>query len=148
MISCKVIMPPLFKTDKMLRAVENALDNVAKDVKIDFQVTTLTFDHKVEFTIDSERGKRQIYTTDPPYFYVNYGTRVRHALMSKDFKPKTRTGYIGSNKGKGGVVFISKKINLPGIVAREFDRVIQEKWQKQLPDILQRAIDAEIGSGG
>ena len=144
-----VIMPPvqLLNADKVIRAVENTLDNAAKNVKVDFQVTTETFDHKVEFVIESTQGRREVYTTDAPYFYINFGTSVRHALMSPDFKPKTRTGYIGSNQGRGGVVIISKKLNLPGIKAREFDRVIREKWQKELPVILQRAIDAEVGSG-
>jgi hypothetical protein len=149
MISMKLIMPPLplLDADKILRATENALDDAAKDVRVDFLVTTETFDHKVEFTIDKTNGKREVYTTDAPYFYVNFGTSVRRALMSPDFKPKTRTGFIGSNQGRGGVVFISKKLNLPGIKAREFDRVIKEKWQKAFPAIMQRAIDAEIGSG-
>jgi hypothetical protein len=145
----RLIMPPLplLDADKILRATENALDGAAKDVKVDFMVTTETFDHKVDFVIDKSNGKREIYTTDAPYFYVNFGTRVRHALMSPDFKPKTRTGWIGSNQGRGGVILISKKLNLPGIEARKFDTTIQEKWQKRFPEIMQRAIDAEVGSG-
>lgn len=146
MMSLKVIMPPLplLDADKILRATENALDNAAKDVKVDFLVTTETFDHQVDFKIDKEDGQREVYTTDAPYYYINFGTRVRRALMSEDFRPKTRNRYIGSNKGRGGVVFISKKLNLPGIKAREFDKAIQEKWQKEFPKIMQRAIDAEV----
>ena len=149
MIGAKVIMPPmpLFDAEKIIRATENALDDAAKDVKVDFLVTTQTFDHSVEFVIDKSTGKREIYTTDPPYFYVNYGTKVRRALMSPDFSPKTRAGVIGSNPGRGGVVFISHRLSLPGIEARNFDKVILEKWQAQFPTIMQRAIDAEIGSG-
>lgn len=149
MISAKVIMPPLPLLDprKIARAVENALDGAAKDVKVDFLVTTQTFDHTVEFTIESKEGWRSVSTTDAPYCYINAGTKVRHALMSPDFRAKTRPRYIGSNKGRGGVLIVSRKINLPGIEAREFDKTIAEKWQKEFPVILQRAIDAEIGKG-
>ena len=149
MISAKVIMPPLplLNADAIVRATENALDNAAKAARVDFLVTTETFDHKVDFVIDKDDGRREVYTTDAPYYYVNFGTKVRHALMSPDFKAKTVPGAIRSNLGRGGVVIISKKINLPGIVAREFDRIIQEKWQEEFYKIMQRAIDAEVGSG-
>ena len=57
-----VIMPPvqLLNADKVIRAVENTLDNAAKNVKVDFQVTTETFDHKVEFVIESTQGRREV----------------------------------------------------------------------------------------
>lgn len=146
MISAKVIMPilPLLNVPKIIAAVENALDGAALGVQADFLVTVDTWNDKPEFKIDKEDGKRTVYTTSSIYHYVNAGTAVRRALMSPDFKPKTRSGFIGSNMGKGGVVLISKKLNLPGIKAREFDKVIEEKWQKQLPEILQRAVDAAV----
>lgn len=60
--------------------------------------------------------------------FVNEGTRVRHAVMSKDWKSKSTVKHIGASQGKGNVIFISKKINLPGIEARKFDEAISEKW--------------------
>ena len=130
--------------EAIVRAVENGLSEAAAAAKVDFEVTTATWDNKPDFKVDQEEGYRLIYTDDDQYGYVNKGTKVRRAVMSPGFRPKTRFRFIGSNKGAGGVVFISKKLNLPGIEAREFDLAIKEKWDKELPVALQRAIDTEV----
>ncbi len=128
----------------MARVVENTLTAVALDVQVDFGVTVQTWQHKPKFNIKRERYKRTVSTSDKVYKYVTRGTKVRRALMSPDFRAKTKVGWIGSNKGRGGVVFISKRLNLPGIKARKFEETIQAKWKKQMPVTFQRAIDAEM----
>lgn len=134
--------------DAMARVIENTLTGVALDVQVDFGVTVQTWSHKPAFNIKREKYKRTVSTPDQIYKYVTRGTRVRRALMSGDFRPKTRTGWIGSNKGRGGVVFISKRVNRPGIKARQFEETIQKKWKKLMPGIFQRAIDAEVRTSG
>ncbi len=129
---------------QMARVIENTLTAVALDVQVDFGVTVQTWKHKPKFSIKRERYKRTVSTSDKVYKFVTRGTKVRRALMSPDFMPKTRTGWIGSNKGRGGVVFISKRLKLPGIKAREFEETIQAKWKKLMPKVFQRAIDAEV----
>lgn len=130
---------------RLIRAVESAMTGTAKAVKVDFDVTTQTWKDRPEFTIEKSPLERRVYTEDDIYRYVSRGTSIRYAHMSDDFAPKTRNGWIGSNKGKGGLAFISKKNPRPGIKAREFEKVIGEKWQKEFPVNLQRAIDAELG---
>lgn len=125
-----------------LDAVEGALNASAKAVKVDFDVTTQTWNNRPDFTIESKPGERTVATTSKIYGYLNRGTKVRYALMSADFRPKTRTGYIGSNKGRGGMVFINKKRPRPGIEAREFSKTILEKWRKRFPDQVRRALKA------
>jgi hypothetical protein len=52
---------------------------------------------------------------------------------------------IGSGGGsKGGATVFTKRVQHPGTDAREFSEVIAEKWEEQLPMLLQRAIDAEL----
>ncbi|MCC7208314.1 MAG: hypothetical protein IT323_13485 [Anaerolineae bacterium] len=128
----------------MARAIENTLNGVALDVQVDFGVTVQTWKEKPKFNIKREKYARVISTSSKIYRFVTRGTKVRRALMSPDFRPKTRNRWIGSNKGRGGVVFISKRLKLPGIKAREFEETIQAKWQKQMPKTFQRAIDAEV----
>jgi hypothetical protein len=146
-IDLKVKLPrrKLFDADKMAKAVENALNGLALDVQADFGVTTQTWQTvDPDFNIEKKRGRRIVSTDNKIYGYLNYGTRVRHALMSPDFSPKTRKRYIGSNKGRGGLVAVSRRIRRPGIKAREFDQAIAEKWEKLAPNVFQRAIDSEF----
>jgi len=146
MAQLRVFLPkePFLDADAILRAVENSLTSLAQDVKIDFGVTTQTWGERPEFTIESHPGIREVYTEDDIYGYLNRGTAVRYAVMSHDFTPKTRTGFIGSNQGSGGKLFVSRKHPMPGITAREFDKAIQEKWDRLAPQVVQRMIDAEV----
>lgn len=128
---------------RVIRAVENAMTGTALAIKVDFDTTTRTWKDRPKFVIKKSKLKRTISTDSDIYRFVSRGTRVRYAVMSEDFKPKTRTGFIGSNQGKGGVIGFSKR-PLPGIKAREFEPTIQKKWQKEFPVNVQRAIDAEF----
>src|SRR4051794_16967598 len=81
----KLIIPKQLIADpaKLSRALTNALNGVAKDIQVDFKVTTQTWQHKVEFPITSPATyERQIATDDPIYGYVNDGTRA-HDITPK-----------------------------------------------------------------
>lgn len=68
-----------------------------------------------------------ISTNDAVFNYIEGGTDVRYATMTKDFRPKTHPGSLNSEKGRGGVNYIDKRIPRPGVEAREFYRVSAEK---------------------
>lgn len=154
--SIKVFIPKGLVADpqKLARAVTNALDGAAEGALIDFKTTTATWSHKVAFQIDKSRPDRRIVGTDDEiYGYVTEGTKphviVAHgkalAFPGGGFRPKTRVRSIGSNKGaKGKGVVFRKVVHHPGTTAREFEDVIAEKWQKELPVTMQRAIDSEV----
>jgi hypothetical protein len=135
---------PFLDGRAILRAVENTLQASAMDAKIDFDTTTTTWLARPEFKIEKRVGSRKVFTNDAIYAFLNYGTRVRYATMSPGFRPKTRSRYLGSNVGTGGMVFVRTDIPRPGIDAREFDLAVKEKWDRELPVLLQRAIDAEV----
>ncbi len=145
MITVRAIIPTkvALDTEAMGRAIENTLDALAKDIKIDFDVTTQTWHDRPEFGIDKSEGRRLVATDNEIYGYLDRGTSVRYATMSQDFAPKTRTGFIGSNAGRGGVVRVSRLHPRPGIQARNFAAAIQKKWDAQMQTIFQRAIDSE-----
>lgn len=156
MASIKVFVPKSLVADpqKMARAVANALDGAAKGALEDFKVTTATWQHQPDFSIDTPNADRRVVGTDDEiYGYVSGGTKphiiVAHgkalAFPGGGFRPKSRPGYIGSNKGsKGGAVVFRPRVQHPGTEARKFDEAIAEKWQKQLPVVMQRAIDSEV----
>lgn len=128
---------------RVFRVVENALTGTALAVKVDFDTTTRTWKDRPKFTIQRSKLRRLVSTTDDVYRFVSRGTRVRYAVMSDDFRPKTRVGYLGSNKGRGGMVGFTKR-PLPGIQARQFEETVKKKWDKEFPRNVQRAIDAEV----
>lgn len=144
-ISMKVIVPRRLLADpkRVIRAVENALTGTAYAVKTDFDTTTRTWKNRPKFTIKRSKLRRLVATDSDIYRYLSRGTRVRYAVMSDGFAPKTRVGYLGSNAGKGGMVGFSRR-PLPGIKAREFEQTVHKKWTNEMPKQIQRAIDAEF----
>lgn len=145
-----VILPKslAFEPKRLAPVIENTLDGAALGAKADFDATHRTWKHSVTFYITPYPGMREIWTGDLIYKFISGGTRVRHALMSSNFSPKSRHRALRSNKGRGGVVIVSRKIIRPGIKAREFDLAVKQKWDKELPQLLQRAIDEAVRTNG
>ena len=73
--------------------------------------------------------------------FVDFGTKVRRALMSRDFIAKTSPSRLASRRGRGGVVFISKKLRLPGIKARKFSEKIQKTMDREFPAIVSQELE-------
>lgn len=159
-------MPPLFTASvivpkgvglnakSMARAIENTLTAAARSAKVDFGVTTRTWKDRPKFEITKLPFERVVGTGSKIYVYVSRGTK-RHKIKAKTragllfkvggFRAKTRPGWIGSNKGAPGKQWTSRQeVNHPGSKARDFEKVIGEKWQKELPVLMQKAIDAEF----
>lgn len=144
----------LFNTAKLNRAIENALTGEAKAVKIDLDTTTQTWTHRPAFTIDKTEGRRVVATDDEVYGFVDEGTDA-HLIVAKSptkpltfgvgGRPKTTPRVIGSRAGaKGSTIVRAQVVHHPGTNAREFTDTVKEKWDDRLPDVLQRAIDAEV----
>ena len=64
------------------------------------------------------------------WLWLDAGTKVRYAVMTKNFVPKTRTSQLNSWAGRGGMLFVSKKHPMPGIKARKFTKALRERWEK------------------
>jgi len=115
----------------------------AKRMKRSFERTTRTWSRDVRFQQLTEVRPDPAaiaYTTDEIYGYVSGGTRVRRALMSQDYDPKTKPGVLDSFPGRGHVVFVSRDLNLPGIEARNFPKLVEKKHGKAYRREVERAI--------
>jgi hypothetical protein len=146
---------------KFKRAIENAGNMTAKAVQVDFKVTTRTWKHQPDFTIEHTQGRPiwDISTGDVIYRYVSEGTK-RHPISAKNapflayfktgFRPKSRPGFIGSNAGAQASKDFRgpKTVMHPGTEAREFAQAIAKKWKIEWPRQLQRAIRAVNTFGG
>jgi hypothetical protein len=139
---------------QLRRAIDNALDGAAKATKVDFDVTTQTWDNRPTFTIEKGDGERTVATDNEVYGYVDEGTPP-HIITAKSptkpltfgigGRPKTAPRVIGSRPGgKGATIVRAQVVHHPGTAARDFSETIKEKWDDRLPDVLQRAIDSEV----
>lgn len=152
----RVILPKKLLADpaKLSRAITNTLNATAQGVKTDFGVTQQTWKHKAEFAITSpSQYEREVSTDDDIYRFVNDGTRAhpiaphgKVLVFNTPFQSKTLPRSIASRAGSVGAttVITRKPVQHPGTAAREFDKVIAQKWDKQMAATFQRAIDSEV----
>lgn len=133
-----------------LAAVGRAFDKIAQGIQQDFNATVRTWSNKPTFVItgiDSAGNlKRTIYTSHDTYYFINYGTRVRRAKMSKDFSPKTMVGVIGSVGGSGHMLFFNRNLDFGPIQGRRFDLAIVKKWQPQIAQLVNQELAKVVKS--
>lgn len=155
MIKMEVIkIPTLFDERILTRVIENTLNETALAIKIDFEVTQRTWDNKHEFRVRKTKSyEREISTESLIYHFVDAGTKshsIRPVNAQKlrfqtSYKPKTLVRKILSRQGgASGPVVFANAVKHPGTEARNFAEEIADKWGKELPDQMQRAIDSEV----
>lgn len=153
----KVILPKKLVSNPagMARAITNAMNGAARDIQIDFRVTTQTWNGKPDFTIQViSQFERAIGTGHAVYKMLNEGTRAhliyprrsRVLVFNTPFVSKTLPRSISSRGGRKGSnqVITRGPVRHPGTQSRQWDKVIKEKWDRLFPGIMQRAIDAEV----
>jgi hypothetical protein len=144
----KIVIQPLGKIQVDLKAFEKELraqmEKEIESMLASFELTTSTWSHKPKFRrylrVTSNEIYMSITTDDDIYRYVSEGTRVRRAIMSKDWRSKTRVNVLTPGAGAGKMVFVSKKVNRPGIKARRYPQNIWKNRQKRFKADIQAAI--------
>lgn len=157
MVEVRVIKPKgkVFNAPAMRRVVENALAAAARGARVDFNVTTKTWETRPDFVIEKVKDGRAVYTTNTIYKFVNDGTKP-HTIAPRNgkalvfpgpgFKPKTTPGVIGSKKGARGKgqIITPKPVQHPGTAPRGFREAIAKKWRAQLPKVIQAQISKVV----
>lgn len=143
----------LTEPEKLMDAVEDALDKAAADIKRDFESTVSSWDTVVRFMILSRKGEREVATNNKIYKWVNDGTK-KHVIRPKNAKmlvfmlggaPKTKPGYVGSGPGRqGAALAFAMKVFHPGTKPRRFNKIIRNQWANKLPKLLQKAINDAV----
>lgn len=141
------VKPDHLSPKRYKQAFDAALDEAESGVLADYQKTVRTFTHKPPFYSTRSQGTLIIFTPDKIYNMLDAGTRP-HLIFPKRaralrfrgrFRSKTTPRVIGSRQGsKSGKVVFSKGVIHPGTQAREFHKMISEKWIKKFPPILNR----------
>ena len=75
------------------------------------------------------------------WFWLDRGTAVRRALMSPDWHSKTGPDVVGSGPGSGKVIFVSRKLSLPGIKARNWSKIIKREMKPIFRADMKAALD-------
>ncbi len=161
MIVTKVIRPKPLKVDAIRLELLNEMRKVATQIKKDFQATTATWDHKPKFeqiiSLIPKGPELMVATDDEIYAYVDKGTGLYGPKHAKYRIPKQGTGLlafpsgyvaktvpnvIGSKAGGsyGDTIVVKGPIWHPGIKPRNFDKLIQKKWDKPFKRSMEAAM--------
>jgi len=76
------------------------------------------------------------------WFWLDRGTKVRYATMSRNFRAKTQVGNLSSGAGRGGLIFVNKKKPRPGIKARGWTVLIVRTWTPRFKRLMGTAMSA------
>lgn len=143
---------------QMPSVVEAELYSIAADAQKDFEKTTETWSNKPEFYIDERPRSLAVVTDDEIYHFVDKGTKP-HKIPVGDkgflafrggYQAKTTPRVIASRQGgaSGGYVYTTKTIDHPGTEAREFSKIIHDKWEAQVVKRMRIALKGGIESVG
>jgi hypothetical protein len=133
-IETKAIRPKKLKVEQILALLGDFVQTEGEIEQKEYQKTTRTWRDKPDHELDFSRTKQEIkalnLTDNRIYYFLHEGTRVRYAVLSRDWKSKTTPRRLSSGQGRGRVVLISKKFPQPGIKAREWTDVIIRKRKR------------------
>jgi len=147
----KGIKPQKLKVDAIRLEILNELRKEGKDQVKELDKTTKTWKgDKPKFeALIGLTGEDATVVTGPTgstmgvkkWNWLNEGTRVRRALMSRNWKSKTRPGYLGSGGGRGRVVFISRRLSRPGIQARGWTEMVTKRRKQPFTNRMIKAMN-------
>ena len=168
MIKFKAIKPATkFKSSIFREELRTAAAAIAPKIQKDFEKTVATWKEKPEFKTEiavgnaagkvarkanvthAQSGVAISVTTDSDiYRFVDEGTKVRYATMSKDFQAKTRPKVIGSRAGRGRKLFVNRKRPRPGIKGRKFSKTIAQRQNKPFRSAMDSALTRAAKKSG
>lgn len=162
-VAFKAISPKALKVDEIYKAIELNAAVAKKGILKDYQKTTQTWDHKVDFEAEliiNPNGGVSITvdTDDEQYFWVHEGTKPHEIRPKKPggklrfqgtYTAKTVPGVIQSRSGgPSGEFQYRDVVQHPGTKARLFSKPIFKKWKPFFERQMQRALDEGAKKSG
>jgi hypothetical protein len=149
----KPIKPPRLKVDAMRFALLSGMHEIKRGMLGDWKLITDTWDHKVfwDVQISLKGGPTVLVGSDDQILrWLNDGTKPHSIPKGKGkktlwyqpgFTPKSTPNVIGSKKGGKYGPFISrKKVFHPGFEARNYEKVLKEKWEPRFKRRMEQAM--------
>lgn len=130
----------------------------AKIFKSEYDKTIASWKARPIFTIEyksTPEGEEVIISTDNNiYRFLHDGTKIRWAVMSSDFEPKTSHRLLGSGPGKGRAILRGAKAMgkagiqtpMPGIKAREWTQEILRIYEPRFQDDMNKIVFGDFPS--
>lgn len=132
---------------------DNAIRRRATKVKNDYQKTTASWtgakpSFVISRSVSARAGELGLLVgvgggSDEganKFLWLDEGTDVRFATMTRGFIAKTSPGMIGSRAGRGGVAYINPDKPMPGIEARRFTETIEKLHRRAFKRDMERAL--------
>jgi hypothetical protein len=149
----KAIIPKPFRSAAVRDAFQDAMDEVGRGIKEDYEETTRTWAHKVEFEADFKVTRQEasgtVSTDDEIYGYVENGTRP-HIIAAVNapslafqglYTAKTMPGTLGARQGgKSGPMVYAQVVHHPGTEPRDFTKIIEKRWKPRIQDLMKAAM--------
>lgn len=147
----KPVVPKPYNVARVHSAIMNALRDEGRDTLPLLNQTISTWSDPPSMKAKVEmRGADAVMEAGPSdkgsfqgkkWFWLNYGTQVRYALLSRDWQSKTKPGSIRSGMGAGRVLLRGYKAGRhPGIDARGWVYIIEKMRSKPFQVRMQRAV--------
>lgn len=73
--------------------------------------------------------------------WLDQGTRIRYATMSPGWRSKTRVKWFGSGRGKGRMLFVSRRRPRPGIQSRGWSEALTLTRKNAFRKLVQAGLD-------
>jgi hypothetical protein len=152
----KVYDPKPFSSNRVRARILNALKQQGQRGAANFMPLTTRFwddPPKFDYALRYSGGQPRLLifptgtlTQVGKWYWLNYGTKERWAVMTNPFKAKTSVGSLSNTRGVGRMNYVmNKKMNKkknkpkPGIQARNWHLLIQRKMQ---PDFTRKMNEA------
>lgn len=156
-LRAKAIKPDFLKVDNIRKELLNELRREGKALKRDFDKTIAGWEgDKPTFSPEIGLTSREASVIVRPrgndkgvnkWGWLDKGTSIRWALMSRDWRSKTKPGKLSSGGGAGRVVIAGRRAmqrrNIgprPGIRARGWSIKIGRKYKRRFPRRIGLAI--------
>lgn len=143
LVVVRPILPSSVREDQVRLNMLTAIARVAADAKRDIRRTTAHWNHRVTFTVNKTLSRRAadygftITTDDLIWGFLNEGTEVRYAVMTRDFEAKTQPNVLDSGEGHGGFDHWGQA---DGIEARNWSRMLAAQYEPILRDAVAQAM--------
>lgn len=129
--------------------VLNACKQTGKDVQNDFEATTRTWSHEVNWQTKYGFAGGEAYvsvrTDDWIWHTLNQGTNVRYSTMTPDFMAKTKVRQFSSWPGQGGVAYVDPSKPRPGIKARDWTPLAHQTYRYVFEQRIRSAMSRGMG---
>lgn len=146
----KPVVPKLYNVAKVRQSIMKALDTEGKHTIPYLNVTVSTWNGKPTMGYKVEmKGNHAVMEAKPQgtgkdvlkWWWLAYGTQVRYARLSRDWKSKTRVGVLRPGPGQGRVVLRGRRAGAHrGIDARNWVQIIEKMRRRPFFDAMTRAI--------